>query len=194
MREPTLHTERLCVSLPTLSDAPALQRYTARNLDFHRPWSPTPPPDAATLGSALERIQTIRRDFESGRSVRLWLKLNTAPEEFVGAVALTEIALGPLRQCYLGYHLDQRHQGCGLMTEAVRATVDYAFDELRLHRICANYMPSNERSGALLARAGFVVEGYAQRYLLIDGRFRDHVLTALTNPRSAELEAAQARD
>lgn len=192
MREPVLCTERLRLSLPRPSDAAALQRYTARNLEFHRPWSPTPPPDAATLGSAQERIETIRRDFENGRSVRFWIKLHSQPEEFVGAVALTEIVLGPLRQCYLGYHLDQKCQGRGLMTEAVRATVDHAFDELRLHRICANYMPSNERSGALLTRLGFIIEGYAQRYLLIDGCFRDHVLTALTNPRSAELEQSRA--
>ena len=38
------------------------------------------------------------------------------------------------------------------------------------------------RSGALLARLGFEKEGYAKDYLLIDGQWRDHVLTALTTP------------
>lgn len=46
----------------------------------------------------------------------------------------------------------------------------------------ANYVPTNERSGRLLRRLGFTVEGYARDYLFIDGAWRDHVLTSLTNP------------
>jgi len=52
----------------------------------------------------------------------------------------------------------------------------------RMHRIMANYMPHNARSGDLLARLGFQKEGYAKDYLLIDGRWQDHVLTSLTAP------------
>jgi ribosomal-protein-alanine N-acetyltransferase len=46
----------------------------------------------------------------------------------------------------------------------------------------ADYMPRNRRSAAVLRQAGFVVEGYAREYLRIDGRWEDHVLTAITNP------------
>ena len=53
---------------------------------------------------------------------------------------------------------------------------------MRLHRIMANYRPENERSGRLLERLGFVRGGLRERYLFIDGAWRDHVLTALTNP------------
>jgi ribosomal-protein-alanine N-acetyltransferase len=56
------------------------------------------------------------------------------------------------------------------------------FGELGFHRIMANYLPHNERSGRLLRRLGFVVEGYARDYLYIHGAWRDHILTALTNP------------
>lgn len=46
----------------------------------------------------------------------------------------------------------------------------------------ANYMPHNQRSGNLLRRLGFVVEGYARDYLLINGRWEDHIQTSLINP------------
>jgi ribosomal-protein-alanine N-acetyltransferase len=68
------------------------------------------------------------------------------------------------------------------MVEAVGAAVGYAFAVLRLHRVMANYMPHNVRSAAVLRRAGFTVEGYARDYLLINGRWEDHVLTGIVNP------------
>jgi len=54
-----------------------------------------------------------------------------------------------------------------------------------VHRIHANYMPHNRRSGAVLRRLGFVVDGFARDYLQINGRWEDHVLTSLINPRDA---------
>ena len=67
------------------------------------------------------------------------------------------------------------------MHEALRATNRYMFDELKLHRIAANYRPENIRSGKLLAKLGFRIEGFAKDYLYIDGAWRDHVLTSATN-------------
>ncbi|MGS6274334.1 GNAT family N-acetyltransferase, partial [Enterobacter hormaechei] len=68
----------------------------------------------------------------------------------------------------------------GLMFEALTAAIRYMQRTQHIHRIMANYMPHNKRSGDLLARLGFEKEGYAKDYLLIDGEWRDHVLTALT--------------
>ncbi|HKF75835.1 MAG TPA: 30S ribosomal protein S5 alanine N-acetyltransferase, partial [Candidatus Dormibacteraeota bacterium] len=39
--------------------------------------------------------------------------------------------------------------------------------------------------GSVLRRAGFVVEGYARDYLLINGRWEDHMLTAIVNREGA---------
>jgi ribosomal-protein-alanine N-acetyltransferase len=60
--------------------------------------------------------------------------------------------------------------------------VAHAFGALGLHRMMASYMPRNRRSGTVLRRAGFVVEGYARAYLMINGRWEDHLMTAIVNP------------
>ena len=65
------------------------------------------------------------------------------------------------------------------MQEVLRAGIDWAFDELGLHRVMANYLPRNERSARLLTLLGFEREGYAKRYLNIAGVWEDHILTAL---------------
>jgi ribosomal-protein-alanine N-acetyltransferase len=98
-------------------------------------------------------------------------------------LALTDIVRGPQQWANLGYGLDEREQGKGIMVEAVKAVCAWAFDELRLHRITASYMPTNDRSAKVLRRAGFAVVGYARDFLYINGAWRDHVLTALVDPR-----------
>jgi ribosomal-protein-alanine N-acetyltransferase len=67
------------------------------------------------------------------------------------------------------------------MFEALSLTNAYMFDDLGLHRIMAGYLPHNERSGKLLDRLGFEKEGLARKYLKINGRWEDHLLTSLIN-------------
>ncbi|MCG8422446.1 MAG: GNAT family N-acetyltransferase [Proteobacteria bacterium] len=106
------------------------------------------------------------------------------PYRILGTCTFTSITRGPHQSCLLGYGLDQRLQGRGVMTEALEACVEFAFGTLELQRIMANYMPSNERSAAVLKRLGFVVEGYARDFLFVNGSWCDHILTALVNPTS----------
>jgi ribosomal-protein-alanine N-acetyltransferase len=60
------------------------------------------------------------------------------------------------------------------MTEAVRMTVQHAFEEIGLHRLEANIQPGNVRSIALVERLGFRYEGFSPRYLKIGGVWCDH--------------------
>jgi ribosomal-protein-alanine N-acetyltransferase len=66
-----------------------------------------------------------------------------------------------------------------MMSEALPLVLDFAFDRLRLHRVEAACLPSNEPSRAVLLRTGFGQEGYARRYLQIDGKWQDHLLFAI---------------
>jgi ribosomal-protein-alanine N-acetyltransferase len=81
--------------------------------------------------------------------------------------------------------MGEAYAGRGLMTDAVRAIVPYVFETLRLHRLEAACLPTNEPSKRLLRRVGFTEEGYARQYLRIDGAWRDHVLFAMleSDPR-----------
>lgn len=180
---PRLTTERLLLTLPDEQDVPALLAYAQRNDGPQRPWSPPTPPDAFTQEHALRRIRGGREQLAAGSHVRFWLRWRHDEQgPFVGALTLSGIELGPFRCARVGYHLDHECQGKGLMSEALRAVIRYAFEQLRLHRLEASVIPSNERSVRVLERAGFVVEGYARKYLFINGQLRDHLLTSLSNP------------
>ncbi len=172
----------------------AVARFLNENYEGHLDrWSPPATPAFFTEAFWRDRLTVAVEEFHAGRAARFVLQ-PAGPDSgaIVGTCNYTNIVRGPFLACHLGYQIGRSHEGQGLMAEALRATNDFVFSELRLHRIMANYRPENVRSGKLLERLGFVREGVAKDYLFIDGAWRDHVLTALANPRfdPAWVEAA----
>jgi ribosomal-protein-alanine N-acetyltransferase len=60
----------------------------------------------------------------------------------------------------------------------VRAVIPFGFASLRLHRIEAACIPTNNASIRLLEKTAFVREGFAREYLCINGTWQDHLLYA----------------
>lgn len=181
-----LTTDRLHLAMLPSDAAGRVLAYHQVNEEHLGPVTPARPPTFFTLMYWRTRLAQDREDFRHDVGLRLFLlpreqPLSSAP--VVGTVSFTNIRRGPLQACELGYGLDFRYQGKGLMTEALRAACAYAFSAMGLHRIQANHLPENLRSAAVLRRLGFVVEGYARDYLLINGHWRDHILTALVAPK-----------
>ena len=108
-------------------------------------------------------------------------------ERVVGNINFVQFQRGAAQYCTLGYGIAADREGRGLMREGLTAGIAHVFRVLNMHRIQANYVPWNRRSGGLLRRLGFTVEGYARDYLFLDGVWQDHVLTSLTNPHWREL-------
>ncbi len=178
-----LETERLLLSLLPPSAAPRLVAYFHENREHLAPWSPPRPPGSHSEEYWRWRLEENRDEYLADRSCRLQLLDARDPEgPVLGHISFTEVVRGPLQACNLGYNIDHRFEGRGLMREGLCAAIDFAFGRLGLHRLSANYMPINDRSGRLLRSLGFAVEGYARDYLYIAGAWRDHVLTALYNP------------
>jgi [ribosomal protein S5]-alanine N-acetyltransferase len=177
---PRLSSTRVELTMPPAGQADLVARFFDENREFHEPWSPPRPDGFYDADFWSRRLEANRKEFRSGIAVRLFLLLPDHTE-VVGTCNFTSINRGAFLACNLGYSLARRHTGKGLMTEALRTAVPWAFRELGLHRIQANYVPSNEASGWVLRQLGFSPEGFARDYLFIGGAWRDHVLTALTN-------------
>jgi ribosomal-protein-alanine N-acetyltransferase len=179
-----IETERLRLTLPPPEAAPRVLAFVEDNRQHLTPWSPPFPLDYFTEDYWTHRLMVAREEFKQGQSARFVIFGREHPAgRVIGVCNFTFIMRGAFQACYLGYNLDHRAVGQGLMFEALAASIRYVFDELSLHRVMANYMPRNERSGRLLRRLGFNVEGYARDYLFIAGAWEDHLLTALANPR-----------
>lgn len=129
-----------------------------------------------------KKIAEALREYYDGAAVRFVLVSREQPRTPIGTVNFTQLFREPFQACHVGYGIAAEHEGKGLMTEALLAAIDFLFFQPRVHRIMANHLPENHRSEKLLARLGFQREGLAKDYLLINGRWRDHVLNSKTNP------------
>ena len=105
---------------------------------------------------------------------------------------VSQIVRGAFQSAYLGYYAHGRHAGNGYMREALEQLLDHAFGPLALHRIEVNIQPGNAASIALARGAGFRLEGFSPRYLLIGGQWRDHERYAITADEWAAMKASQA--
>jgi len=161
-------------------DVDAIIDFFQANEAHLRPFGAAYARELLTRRHWLEQIEKRRLEFERDDSCKTFIFRND-DASVAGSANLSEIVRGPFQAAYLGYALAQREQGKGLMHEALTLLIRFAFAELNLHRIMANFVPSNDRSRAVLERLGFTVEGNARDYLRINGAWREHVLTSLTN-------------
>lgn len=174
--------ERVVVRLAGMPDVPAIVAFYRRNRRHLAPWEPARAASFFTAAHWRRQVRANRTEAGAGRSLRMFVFARARPERVIGAVSLSNVVRGAFHACHLGYALDGGAQGRGLMTEALGLAIAQAFGPMNLHRVMANYLPRNRRSARLLRRLSFRVEGRARRYLLIAGRWQDHVLTSRVNP------------
>lgn len=180
--QPTLKTRRLHLLPAETSWASAMLDFQLRNREHLAQWDPVPGDMFYTQLYWTMRLRQRAKDWLDGYGAAFLLMLEEQPGQVVGSVALSNVVRGRLQSGTLSYALDASLQGQGLMREALEAVIALAFDDMRLHRIQANYQSANLRSAGLLQRLGFRIEGEAKDYLYINGAWRDHVLTARCNP------------
>ena len=153
------------IALARRADGPDLIQANANSRHYHEPWV-----QAFTDARGFEewfdglitepRVSLIAREAATGG--------------ICGVVNFSQIFLKGFRNAYVGFYGMAGYARRGLMTEALRLAVQYAFEEIGLHRLEANIQPANAASIALARRVGFRREGFSPRYLRIAGAWRDH--------------------
>lgn len=178
---PQLESARTILRLANQDDVPAILQYYSQNRDHLAAFEPKRNANFYTESFWCQEVENRWYAFKSDLSLKLFVFLKVDASAIIGSINFANFVRGVFQSCTLGYSLAAVHQGKGYMTEALNIAVSYVFADLNMHRITAAYLPHNQRSGKLLKRLGFVVEGYARDYLMINNQWQNHIVTSITN-------------
>lgn len=156
MQPVTLRTPRLELSLPTLDDAVAI---TTAAADPEVPrWTTLPSP--YTLDDANGFIVRAARWTDEGSQLNWAIRRDGA---WAGMIGLAHLV--PHGSAEIGYWMAASARGQGLLTEAARAVIDFAFEELELVRIEWRAIAGNIPSARAARTLGFRYEGMLRQGL-----------------------------
>ena len=100
--------------------------------------------------------------------------------EAVGGIGLAPQPDVHRRSAEVGYWLGEAFWNRGIMTVAVRAFTDYAFEAHNLIRVFAGVFTTNPASMRVLEKVGYTREGILKKSVVKDGQVLDQVLYAVT--------------
>jgi RimJ/RimL family protein N-acetyltransferase len=159
MKAALIESERIRLDPLTPDDADAIYGY-CQDDELQR-WIPVPQP--YTMADAHYFVGPHVRSSEAGDALTIW-----AIRDASGLLGLIELRFEPLRSATVGFWLGQRHRGRGLMTEALQALVEFAFDDagLALTRLRWESAVGNYGSAFVARRSGFHYEGVSRRSIV----------------------------
>lgn len=162
-------------------DAASWVEVRQRNAEWLGPWEATPPGGGAPVPASRLVFAAMRRSLQ--RQARLGETLPfgvTYEGRLAGQLTVAGIVRGSLNSGFVGYWVDSAVAGREVIPTSLALAVDHCFGEVGLHRIEVNIRPDNVASRRVVEKLGFRAEGIRQRYLHIDGAYRDHLSYALT--------------
>lgn len=173
------------------SDRRAWRTARQRNQAWLQRWDATAPPlsDARprTFGSM---VRDMHRGSRAGRQMAFAVDFEG---KFVGQLTVNNIVRGSAQFASIGYWIDERYAGQGIIPRAVAMAIDHCFGPAMLHRVEVAIRPENVASLRIVEKLGLQQIGFAPRYLHIDGEWRDHKLFAVTVEEARATKGMVAR-
>ncbi|HEY2518295.1 MAG TPA: GNAT family protein [Polyangiaceae bacterium] len=170
-----LETSRLILTPIDTADARDLWAAVDASRAHLEPWLPWVPFNVDAEAS-FRYAEASAQDWDNARACRFCIR-DKIGRRLVGVVGLE--AFAHLHQSVeLGYWLRIDACGKGFMTEAARATVDFALRGLHAHRVRVAAATDNHASLGVIRRLGFHFEGIARQAERCNGRWLDHAVFA----------------
>jgi [ribosomal protein S5]-alanine N-acetyltransferase len=177
---PILETERLVLREIVRTDAPAL--FAVHGSAESMKWFGVDPiPDEAAAAKLVEVFASWRALTNPGIRWGIQVKGESALAGTCGLFAWNRA----WRKCTIGYELNPQVQGRGYMREALRACLDWGFENMQLNRIEAQVHPENAASIRSVERMGFKREGLLRQLGFWSGRYHDMYQYALLRSERA---------
>jgi ribosomal-protein-serine acetyltransferase len=171
MNFPIIVREDLELRRRVESDAEAVFQVIDKNREYLKQWLPWLD-DSQTVEDLRKYIQSDIAEFEKkeGCDFGIW-----HDGQWIGGIGFSSFGTND-RKTSIGYWLAQDFQGKGIMTDCVRALVNFGFEQLNLNRIVIRCAVENTKSRAIPLRLGFKEEGVQRQSEWLYDHFVDLVM------------------
>ena len=191
---PVLESGGLRLRVPTNADYQAWRAVREQSRDHLKPFEPRWSPEDMTQRAFAERIRRASQQIADNAEFSFFLfDMSSGAERLLGGLTLSNIRYRAACHANLGYWMGIEAANRGYMTRAVALVLPFAFNTLKMQRLHAACLPHNDASSRVLEKNGFIREGFAEKYLQIDGQWRDHVLFGLTKDRFVTLSTERSQ-
>jgi [ribosomal protein S5]-alanine N-acetyltransferase len=170
---PRLETGRLILREIVPADADDLFRIFS-DAETMRYWSCRP---YTSVEQANKLVEDIAETARCGAGVQWAITLRN-DERLIGKCGYNEWRKRH-RRGDISYIVASEHWGKGIVSEALRAVLNYGFDHMNLHSVEAGVTPGNEASTRMLERLGFHLEGQLRENFWAEDRFVDSLIYSL---------------
>ena len=144
---------------------------------FLQPWEPHWPKNYLTKDFFEQLVNQTHISIKNKTSY-IYFIFHRVSKTLVGGINLTNMKNKLYKSITIGYWMGINFAGKGYMQDSIKNVCSFCFDDLKVNRIEAACLPKNIASKMVLIKSGFVIEGYAKKYLEINGKFEDHILLA----------------
>ena len=171
-----LSHQDVSIRIVRVRDAKKLQALVLGNRQWLKPWEATNPygPNSFNLRS---QIKALRQQLVEGQGLPFVIEYSG---KIVGQLNVSNILFGSVGSAILGYWIIPEVAGKSITPKAVALVTDYLINVLGLHRVEIDIRPENKSSLRVVEKLGFRYEGIKQRFIHINGDWRDHFVFALT--------------
>jgi [ribosomal protein S5]-alanine N-acetyltransferase len=178
--EPTLLDKPVVLRPARLADARAWGEIRVRNAAWLQPWEGTQPDKSryrSDLGSYLRMLAGMYRERLRRQGLHWVIVFG---DELAGQLTVGSIVRGSNCSALIGYWIDQKFAGRGIVPTALAMAVDHSFHAVGLHRLEAGIQPGNHASRRVMEKLGFHEEGLRRGLVHVNGAWQDHLCYALT--------------
>lgn len=167
-----LKGKRITLKSFTPDCAEELLNYYSRNKEHLGYYEPTRDNSFYTIEAQRDILLESYKNLMSGTGIDLGIYKD---DILIGKIKISNIVYGVFKSGIVGYSIDKEYQGRGYMQEALKLVLKYSEEELELHRLEASVLIDNDKSKSVLMKCGFKEIGLNERYLFINGSWRDHI-------------------
>jgi [ribosomal protein S5]-alanine N-acetyltransferase len=141
-----------------------------------------------TVEESRRFIEQTIAEYQRGLNAELALELKS-DKKLIGTCGLINVSAEHCRG-EMVFAMAKEHWGGGMMGEALKATLTFAYGPLQLNRIFAKVDPDNMSTTLVLKRASWQFEGTLRQEVRVRGMFRDIKLYSLLKSEFAKSSMA----